>query len=469
MSDNPERNENDTDEFESLYQSFHRVRKPKPSPKEVAPASGSQEPQLEEALQATKRRRDAAQRQREAQQELGRLQEPLDIESARSEFLRPEEPPVQEEKERGPSLRERLGLRKTHMRILGALSVAILLVYVALAILLLNRPSSNAAVSPGDVVGETAVQPSTEDALPTLRPTQTPVPEATATAMPSPTAPSNSQVSTRLDLKVMRNPDNVELRIERGFEYIHLSAYQAAVEEFRYALELTPENPRAYLGLGQAHFYRLHWQEAEEALGTAVAFEEDWEAPHFWLGKLFYLQGRYQESAQEFDWAAEINPNNPVNEAWLGRAAAEMGDVEEAVGAAERALALDEKLAIAHVARAEAYVLQEEYAAAHGDLLHAQNIDPHNFEVLNALARFYTTHMPERLAEAERLAQQAQRWAEWEIEEARALHTLAKVRIAQERTEEAKELLAQASNIASVNGQMWLPGIAEDFDQLLQP
>jgi tetratricopeptide (TPR) repeat protein len=267
----------------------------------------------------------------------------------------------------------------------------------------------------------------------------------------------------------MRDPDNVELRIERGFEYVRLNAYQSAVKDFQHALELSPENPQAFLGLGQAYYYQLQWQKAEEALGTAVAFEEDLEQPHFWLGKLYYLQGRYEESAAEFDWAAEINRDNPVNEAWLGRAAAKLEDIEEARGAAERALGLDQEVAIAHVARAEAYVLEEEYEAAHGDLLYAKNLEPHDFEVLNALARFYAVHMPERMVEAERLAQQAEQWARWDIEVARALHTQAKIRIAQERTEEAKELLAAASDLATANGKIQLPGLVEDFDKLLQP
>jgi len=267
----------------------------------------------------------------------------------------------------------------------------------------------------------------------------------------------------------MHNPTDLDLRQKRGEEYLRLKACQEAVWEFQYILDQDKEHAAAHLGLGRAYFFLLRWEDAEAELGTAISFDDELEDAHFWLGKLLYLEGRYEASMREFDWAAEINPDTPRNEAWLARAAVKNDDLTEAQGAAERAISLDDREPLAYVARAEAEILAENYEAAQGDLLYSKDLAPHNFEVLNALARLYTDHFEERLGEAERIAQQAQNWATWSVDEARAVHTLGRVYLAQGRKEAALETLARASDLARVDGEVAIPEIMTDFDRAVAP
>ncbi len=408
------------------------------------------------------------------------LSSPLDLDSARIEMLGPEveEQPVPERprKKSRSGLSKQVGLSQVQLLVLGGLLVLVLAVYGLLVTVMLRDQTKWAAapategvvMEPSPVVGEPAAS---EELSPTAIPLEEGAEgEATTDATPLPPATATPQASTatRLDLQVMRDPNNLDLRLERGAEYLRLGDYAAALRDFEHAEGLDKELAEVYLGQGHAYIFLRRWESAESALGTAVSFNSELEAAHFWLGRLFYYEGRYMESAQEFDWAAELNREESLPEVWLARAAVQHGDLEEAQGAISRVFAMTEKLPLAYLARAEVRILEEDYEAAQGDLLYAKSLAVHDFEILNSLAWFYLEYMPERLGDAELLTQQAQNWARWDIEKALAMQTLGRVRIAQGRPEEAKQLFAQASDLATVDGQVGLPELVADIDALLK-
>lgn len=497
----PRREEDDSEEYESLFESF-QSREERPQKKKKKAESTEKGGLLGFFRSLTGRRKASEQRRESAEQAMDAdseedtarapvftgLDGEMDIETARESLLVGlEEEEEEEQKQKSSPARERksrqglakrLGLKRGQALVLGLLMVMVLLVYVAFGIIVVRSRSqwaaSLATVEPTVIAtlpeeagaGSAAPSPSPsptsdEESEGATKPTVTPTITPTPTPQPS--------VATRFDLQVMRNPTDLDLRVERGLEYLRLGAPEEAVLDFEYVVNQDFEYAEAHLGLGRAYYLLRRWGEAEEELGTAISLNEDLEDAHFWLGKLFYLQGAYEESAQEFDWAAEINPENPRNETWLARAAVENVDLTEAQGAVERALSLDDRYPLAYVARAEAEVLAENYESAQGDLLYAKDLAPYNFEVLNALARLYAEHFPERVGEAEQLAQQALNWATWSMDEARALHTLGRVRLVQGRREDALEVLAQASDQATVDGAVALPELVEDFDRALAP
>lgn len=473
------------EEFESLFRSFGKTRS---APEETPP---NRQDQMRERLGRVKARRDAARKAEQAESVESAGQkveqespvedlESLDLEATRRELLQDAETAEhQTEKQKASKDTDQkriLGLKPMQLGIVVVLGLLIIVIYGAVGVIIWRTlPGSEVPLpaeteeilpvfteNPSTVEGGTS---NTPEATETSEPTVAPTPEN----RPTPTPAIEAPVSTRYDLQILQSPNDVELRIERGGEYLRLRAYEAALRDFKHAQELDGERAEVYVGLGRAYFFLRRWDEAEAALGTAISFNEDLAPAHFWLGQVLYHSGRYEEASQEFDWAAEINPEEPTYESWLARAAAEMGDVEEALGAAERALNLDEELPLAYVARAEVRVLEDDIEAAHGDLLHAQGIAPHNFYVLNTLARFYAEYVPERIVEAEWLAQQAQEWASWQIQEAQALHTLGRIYLKQGHVAAAQRALTEASDLATVDGKVILPGLREDFDRTLAP
>ncbi len=493
----PRREEDDSEEYESLFESF-QSREERPQKKKKKVESTEKGGLLGLLRSLTGRRKAGEQRRKSAEQDVDAASEEdtrapvftgldgeMDIETARESLLvgleeeeEEQKPSPAREKKSRQGLAKRLGLKRGQALVLGLLMVMVLLVYVAFGIIVVRSRSQWAAslstVEP-TMVATLPEEVGAGDAAPSLTPSPTSDEESeeatkpTVTPTITPTPMPQPSVATRFDLQVMRNPTDLDLRVERGLEYLRLGAPKEAALDFEYVVDQDFEYAEAHLGLGRAYFLLRRWGEAEAELGTAISLNENLEDAHFWLGKLNYLQGEYEESAQEFDWAAEINPENPRNETWLARAAAENVDLTEAQGAVERALALDDRYPLAYVARSEAEVLAENYENAQGDLLYAKDLAPYNFEVLNALARLYAEHFPERVGEAEQLAQQALNWTTWSMDEARALHTLGRVYLAQNRREDALEVLAQASDQATVDGAIALPELLEDFDRALAP
>lgn len=365
------------------------------------------------------------------------------------------------------------GLSLAQLLILVLLGVVIVVAYLALAKVFGSQPavptttSEATAETPLDAL-PTDAPPAATPIPPTVKPTER-IPENTPTPVQTPTpAPP---VATQFDAHIRINPDNVDMRLQRGAEYLRLGAYKAALADFEHARDIDEQRADVHLGLGQANYLLRNWPEAESNFLTAAALDPNLSEAHFGIGMLYYLQGRYQEAAKAFDTAAAINPDYAEAEAWLAIASAQSGDAVEAMGAAGRAISITQESAIVHIARAWAYLAQNppNVDAAQGDLLYAQKLAPYDFELLIALARFYSDYRPERLIEAEQLAYYAQNWAKGDLERARALYALGHVYLAQNRKDDAKKTLAEAADLTTYQGQVLLFGVIQDLERALAP
>ncbi|MEJ5309744.1 MAG: tetratricopeptide repeat protein [Anaerolineae bacterium] len=381
-------------------------------------------------------------------------------------------PPVVKAPKPKPSRAKGKGFTPGQLLILLLLAISIVVAYLVLASMIretlaTDRTANGGAIAtplPGvEVATGTPSRPI--PFTPTPTPTRSIASIATLTPTPLPV------VMTRFDQNIAMNPDDIQLRLQRGTEYLSLGAYTAALSDFEYAQTLDERRPETYIGIGWARYYLLDWPEAEDAFLTAISFNEDLPEPYFGIGMIYYLQGRYQEAAKEFDQAAERNPEFVEAEAWLAIAAARSGDSEEAMAAANRAFALTQDNAIVHIARSWAYRIQNppNIDGAQGDLLYAQKLTPYSLELLIALAQFYTDDRPERIAEAEQLGHYAIQWAKNDLERARALQTLGHTYLAQGRKEDAQKVLKEAADLATYEGQVLLGSLVEDLNRALEP
>ncbi|MGC9347438.1 MAG: tetratricopeptide repeat protein [Anaerolineae bacterium] len=409
---------------------------------------------------------DQPEDQREDQQETAR---PAERESdAWEDLLRGvsyDEPEVETPK---PAEKRHFGaklkLSGTQQIVLGVLGVVVIGVWVGI-ILLITRSlpaRGRSSAAPDGGAQATIVSPDEDmEGEPASRPTETPEPEATPTPLP---------LFTRYDRQIQEDPTNPSLYVQRAREYIDRAAYRAAVRDLQQAKQLDDEIPALYVELGWAHYYLGEWQAAESAFDTAIALDQDLPRAHFGLGKLYYYEGRYEEAATAFDWAAEIDRRHAEAEAWLAIASARMEDLQEAEGAVTRAMSLTQDLPIVYIARSWARRIQDppDIDGAQGDLLYAQELEPNDFLTLNALATFYLNHRSERLAEAEQLAVYAQNWAKNSPERAVALHTLGRIYLKQGREPDAYEVLNEAADLISADGQIPLAGLVEDLERAAQ-
>ncbi len=298
----------------------------------------------------------------------------------------------------------------------------------------------------------------------------TPPPTFTPTLTPTP-APV---VFTQYDAQIQANPDSLDLRLLRAETYLQMGAYEAAIADLQHALTLDSKRAETYLELGRAYYRLCRWKEAEDAFGSAIAFNEDLSEAHFGLGQLLYYEGRYTEAFREFDWAAEINPDFVEAEAWLAMTSVRLGDLVEATNALSRTLTTEgtlPDLPILYIARSWVRRTMEppDLDGAQADLLYAQSLSPYAVQNFVALARFYTDYRPERLAEAEQLAHYALDWARDPLDRALSLHVLGRVYLAEGRKEDARRVLAEAGDLATLEGKVVIADLAADLSRAFAP
>lgn len=367
--------------------------------------------------------------------------------------------------------------------VLGVLSVLTLIVIVALLVTIINSNRATPLPTPipwptptvfeeppTPVDGESTATPFAPDVPATLPPTARPYPTATPGATPTPILLTPAPpVATRYDLQIKSNPNNIELRLLRGRDYLARAAYQAAYDDFAHAATLDPMRLEAYLGLGESLFYLRRWIEAEQALDKALNLAPESPEAHLWRGLLEYYEGRYIEAALQFDRAAELNPDLVDAEAWLAMALTRQGDIAGALQATGRGLQLAPNHVLLHVAQGYARAAGGDLVNAEQDFLEAIQLDSHNFEALNGLARFYIDYQPERVDEAEQALKRAQQWARTPFERAQVLHTEGRYLLTQNRPYDAKLVLRQALDLVSVEGRTAFPDILMDLNRALQP
>ncbi len=140
-----------------------------------------------------------------------------------------------------------------------------------------------------------------------------------------------------------RMGESAGLRLLFGRAYRETEHWTDAVAEFRRAIELDPDYPRAHYYLGLTY---LLWE-------GAVAFEQAMREfllelehhpnqyhPNFFLGVIYTIQLRDQEALPYLQRAAELDPMNPDPHLYLGQVYSRAGRTEEAVASLRRSIEL---------------------------------------------------------------------------------------------------------------------------------
>jgi tetratricopeptide (TPR) repeat protein len=325
-------------------------------------------------------------------------------------------------------------------------------------------PSSPpATVTSDDIAVATATVAPAPSASPTLPPASTPTLAPTATPTPPPTLVSAAP-QTRYDLQVMGDPNNAELRLQRGYAYIELDAHAYAIEDFSTALELDDTLTKAYLGRGEARFYLKEWNTSLEDFDQALAQNPELSDVLVWRGRLLSLLGRHEPAIEALRQAIALEDTS-ANHLMLADALLRSESFEEAKLAYTTVLSTEARSVEAYVGRAMTWAEEDNLNQALADLNSAKGISPHDPVVLNGRAWFHVWYEHRNLDEAEGLAQQAVSKAKQDLERAVYLHTLGWIYYEQERYEEAVNTLREAAALATVEGDVIYSDILEHLEK----
>ncbi|KRV49826.1 hypothetical protein AQ490_19260 [Wenjunlia vitaminophila] len=170
--------------------------------------------------------------------------------------------------------------------------------------------------------------------------------------------------------------DRARALVVRGWQHRSLNGYDAALADFRQALELDPELTRAHFGRAVVFRARGDTERALTALDRCAEREPD--AP--WVvrerGETYRRAGRYQEALEQLDRAVAADPDDPLALAGRGQTRALLRREHDALSDLDRALDLHPDYAWALVRRARVRSRLGDPRGALDDLERAEELEP---------------------------------------------------------------------------------------------
>jgi tetratricopeptide (TPR) repeat protein len=144
----------------------------------------------------------------------------------------------------------------------------------------------------------------------------------------------------RLALKIL--PDNVEIRLSLAALQMHMLRYEDAIETFKTVLNYSANDSDAHYGSGVA-FVQLHQsQAAAEHLQKALQLNPNWPEAHTALGQAYRQLGQYRQAAAEFERGSVSDVDGSIH-LQLYEMYKKVGDEQKAKQALNTSLALREQ------------------------------------------------------------------------------------------------------------------------------
>ena len=120
-------------------------------------------------------------------------------------------------------------------------------------------------------------------------------------------------------------------RSERAWELAEQRQYEAAIAEWKKALELNPEDAKARTNLGHVLVRAGKSGEAIEQYRKALEFNPEYTEAHNNLGVALAARGQLEEAIAHYQKALEVNPDSAESHTNLGVALAARGQLDKAV------------------------------------------------------------------------------------------------------------------------------------------
>ncbi|MGC1309408.1 MAG: tetratricopeptide repeat protein [Phormidesmis sp.] len=199
----------------------------------------------------------------------------------------------------------------------------------------------------------------------------------TGSALPAQAAVSSQRVAlvTPAQAQLRAQIGTYESLIEQAQQQLDMLNYDNALATFQTAIDSAPEQPRAWVGKGEALYGLGQFSEAVTAFAEATKLAPDYQYAWIWLGNAYDDNGQLEASLAAYAQAIALDGTNPlpyyhrgialwydgqgaaatadfqrVSESvpdfpkgwmWLGRSLAQVEDYEGAIAAFDQALALD--------------------------------------------------------------------------------------------------------------------------------
>lgn len=140
--------------------------------------------------------------------------------------------------------------------------------------------------------------------------------------------------------RVKASPKDATAHLQLGYAYLLRNEVDKGLKEYKIAYELDPKNRQVRYNLALGHIANNQYGEAIKLLHPLAKegiFDFD---SHYSLGEAYYLNKQYPEAVKAFSEAVSIRPGYANAYYYMALAYKEMGDKQNAIGAADKALRL---------------------------------------------------------------------------------------------------------------------------------
>jgi tetratricopeptide (TPR) repeat protein len=190
--------------------------------------------------------------------------------------------------------------------------------------------------------------------------------------------------------------------IKKGDELMDHRKYQQAVDTFREAIRLDPDNAKAHsrLGAALAVMHDIHETIGKSDLAkddyatavleeqTAMKLNPKYGQPHIILGQIYANQQKLQDAIAEFKQALAIKSTFTAN-LDLGIAYLSAGDIDNAIGAFKEAERIKPTMPVPHMNLGLLYHAKGNRKEAIAEELKAIEADPKNHDAYINLGNIY--------------------------------------------------------------------------------
>jgi tetratricopeptide (TPR) repeat protein len=162
----------------------------------------------------------------------------------------------------------------------------------------------------------------------------------------------------------------------RGVRALDSRDFNAAVQSFRKAVDLAPDNPSLHHKLGTALSLAGNTTGAVEQFQEAVRLSPNFAQAHYSLGVLLAASGRPQEAVVRLSAAVRYQPDYIEARLQLAEALRQVGQLEQSLGQYRDVLAIDPRVADARFGHAMTLVALKRYPEALGSFRESARLYP---------------------------------------------------------------------------------------------
>ena len=172
------------------------------------------------------------------------------------------------------------------------------------------------------------------------------------------------------------DPNDVKAYNNRGFVHGRQCNYDLAIQDYNKALELDPKSAVVYTNHGIAYSYKGDYDRAIQDYNKALELDPKDAVAYNNRGIAYSDKGNYDLAIQDYNKALELDPKLAAAYTNRGLAYERKGNADLAIQDYTKALELDPKLAIAYYNRGVVYSMQGNSDLAIKDYTKALELDP---------------------------------------------------------------------------------------------